>query len=41
MIDGGARVLPYGYYHASYLFAGDAGRKSRFGKQHADYVNTE
>ena len=40
MIDGGARVLPYGYYHASYLLAGDDGRKNRFGKQHADYVNT-
>jgi fatty acid desaturase len=41
MIDGGARVLPYAYYHASYLFAGDAERKSRFGKQHADYLSTQ
>jgi fatty acid desaturase len=41
MIDGGARVLPYGYYHASFLLAGDAGRRSRFGKQHTDYLNTQ
>jgi fatty acid desaturase len=40
LIDGGAHVLPYGYYYASFLLAGDAERKIRFKEQHADYVRT-
>jgi fatty acid desaturase len=40
LIDGGAHVLPYGYYYASFLLAGDAERKIRFDDQHADYTKT-
>jgi fatty acid desaturase len=38
MIEGGAHVVPYGLYHASYLLADDA-RKGRFAAQASGYKN--
>jgi fatty acid desaturase len=41
LIDGGAHVVPYGYYHATYLLGpviGGDKRRARFALQHADYV---
>jgi fatty acid desaturase len=40
LIDGGAHVLPYGYYHGSFLLAGDAQRRIRFAEQHLGYKGT-
>ncbi|HTV59673.1 MAG TPA: fatty acid desaturase [Verrucomicrobiae bacterium] len=37
LIDGGAHVVPYGNYHASFLLAGDARRRIRFAEQHMGY----
>lgn len=37
LIDGGAHVVPYGNYHASFLLAGDARRRIRFAGQHIGY----
>lgn len=37
MIEGGAHVLPYAYYHASLLLAGPPERRVRFNFQHPQY----
>jgi beta-carotene hydroxylase len=37
MIDGGAHVVPYGLYHASFLLAGKDARKKRFAQQALGY----
>jgi fatty acid desaturase len=39
MIDGGAHVVPYGNYHASFLLAGDEKRRKRFDEQASGYRN--
>jgi fatty acid desaturase len=38
LIDGGAHVVPYGLYHASFLLAGDDARKKRFDEQDLGYT---
>jgi fatty acid desaturase len=37
LIDGGAHVVPYGFYYASFLLAGDSRRRSRFAEQDFGY----
>ena len=37
LIDGGAHVVPFGLYHASFLLAGDDARKKRFAGQDSGY----
>jgi fatty acid desaturase len=37
MIDGGAHVVPYGLYHATFLLAGDDARRKRFAEQALGY----
>jgi beta-carotene hydroxylase len=38
MIEGGAHVVPYGNYHASFLLAGDDTRQKRFAEQAVGYI---
>jgi len=38
MIDGGAHVVPYGNYHASFLLAGDEARRKLFDQQALGYA---
>lgn len=38
LIDGGAHVVPYGLYHATFLLAGDDARKKRFADQALGYT---
>jgi len=38
LIDGGAHVVPYGNYHASFLLAGPPQRRIRFAEQHLGYT---
>jgi fatty acid desaturase len=38
MIDGGAHVVPYGNYHASYLLAGNEDRRKRFDAKDSRYT---
>jgi beta-carotene hydroxylase len=40
MIDGGAHVVPYGLYHATFLLAGDDARKKRFAEQALGYTSS-
>jgi fatty acid desaturase len=40
LIDGGAHVVPYGNYHASFLLAGDEKRRKRFAEQDSAYTRT-
>jgi beta-carotene hydroxylase len=40
LIDGGAHMLPYGYYYASFLLAGNAARRKRFAEQDLGYTST-
>jgi fatty acid desaturase len=38
MIDGGTHVVPYGFYFASFLLAGNAERRARFAAQDLGYT---
>jgi fatty acid desaturase len=40
MIDGGAHVVPYGNYHASFLLAGDEARRKIFDEQALGYISS-
>jgi fatty acid desaturase len=40
MIDGGAHVVPYGNYHASFLLAGDEARRKLFAEQALGYTSS-
>jgi fatty acid desaturase len=40
MIDGGAHVVPYGNYHASFLLAGDQARRKIFDEQALAYTKS-
>jgi fatty acid desaturase len=41
LIEGGAHVVPYGNYHASFLLAGPAQRRIRFAEQHVGYTRMQ
>ena len=41
LIEGGAHVVPYGNYHASFLLAGPAQRRIRFAEQHLGYTRMQ
>jgi fatty acid desaturase len=38
LIEGGAHVVPYGFFHAAFLLAGDATRRTRFAEQAFGYA---
>lgn len=40
LIDGGAHVVPYGFYYAAFLLAGDADRRRRFAAQDLGYAGS-
>jgi len=39
MIDGGAHVVPYGNYHATFLLADDDERRKHFAEQDSRYTS--
>lgn len=40
LIAGGAHILPYGYYHASFLLVGPPARRKRFAEQDIPYTGS-